>query len=174
TASVGTDSQIGLILDDDVATVSIGPVDAQTDVTEGGVAAFRIFLEGGVTSAEAITVALSATNGSAIGADYDNLQFYSDAAGTIPLSANQATIAAGATEVTVYVRTNDDSIVEGTEDYSLNIDGVVSGTASVGTDSQIGLILDDDVATVSIGPVDAQTDVTEGGVAAFRIFLEGG
>jgi len=174
TATVGDASQTADILDNDAATVSIGPVDAQTNVTEGGVAAFRIFLEGGVTSTEAITVALSATNGTAGNADYNNLQFFADADGTIPLTDNQATIAAGDTEVTVYVRTLDDTIVEGTEDYSLNIDGVVSGTATVGNPSQTADIIDNDTATVSIGPVDAQTDVTEGGVAAFRIFLEGG
>jgi len=99
---------------------------------------FKVSLSG--ASDQAVTVQLSAEDGNATGGatdngtnDYNNAQFYLDAAGTQAISGNVLTIDAGQTSVNVYVLTfdNDPPYNEPNETFNLKLSDPVSNERTV-------------------------------------------
>ena len=123
-------------------------------VTEGGFARFTVSL----TPAEAqdVTVLVSTADGSATATpprDY------------LARSGVLVTIPAGARARRVTVRTIDDSIVEASETFTVNLSNATNTT--IADAEGVGTIVDNDTAMLSIN----DDTVTEGGLARFTISL---
>ena len=157
--SKATSSATAVIAESDPITVSIGDPGA---VNEGDTVTYTVSITGGVPTA-ALTVDYATADGTATaGSDY------ATSSGMLTFQANSAV---GAT-TTFTVRTTEDVLAEGAEDFTVSISGPAGGggpaptlgTASVtttitdddGTPSSITLTVDPD----SIGEDDGRTDVT--------------
>lgn len=134
-----------------VPTVSIG----DGVVTEGGTATFTVSLS--AASAQAISVVASTADGTAVaGSDYT-------ARANVTIN-----FPAGSTSQSFSVVTVNDTAVEATETFVVNLANPVNAT--LGDGQGVGTINDNDVAatpTVSIDDV----NVTEGGTALFTVSL---
>ncbi len=160
-ADVSDGSAYGEIVDDDptASNVSFLTVDTTT-VKEGdtgkATATFTVLLQPASASAVTVNYATSPSSASA-GTDYTTKT------GTL-------TIPAGSTKATVQVAVLGDDLIEGDEQFSLNLSGAVNATIDDG--SAYCVIFDDDVApVVSV----SDTTVAEGNTgtadAAFEISL---
>ena len=145
----------GTIASDDTATLSVGPATA----TEGAELRFEVLLS--AAAAEPVQVAYATADGTATaGADY------AAASGIV-------TIAAGSTAATVAVATTDDEVPEPDERMTLAIAAPSEGLppwASFARDSAEGVILNDDIATISVAPASAR----EGANLRFRVSVSKG
>ncbi|MCA9066330.1 MAG: DUF4347 domain-containing protein, partial [Planctomycetaceae bacterium] len=126
---------------------------ADASVSEGGTAYFGVYLS--QPSSRTVTANYQAISGSASTADYSTF------------GSRSVTIPAGSTSASAYVVTWEDTIYEPTESFTVNI---TSASNAIITDrSATGIIYNDD-PTPNVYVAD--TSVTEGGVAAFRISLD--
>ena len=125
---------VGTILDDDAVvqpSITIGDV----TVTEGQTANFTVSLS--AASTQTVTVVASTANGSAV------------APGDFTARSNVTiTFPAGSTSQTFAVTTVNDTLVEQTETFTVNLIGATNAT--IGDAQGVGTILDNDVAPPSI------------------------
>lgn len=144
----------GTILNDDVPEVSVA--DAGT-VNEGDSATFVVSLDQAPLAD--VTVTLSTADGTAVEpGDY------------VAVSGQVLTFSpGGALTQQVVVATNDDTISEADEAFTLEIDSAVGGTESVANGSGSVTIAANDPPTVHIGDAGS---VSEGGIANFVVFLD--
>jgi uncharacterized repeat protein (TIGR01451 family) len=132
----------GTIVNDDVPSISIG----DATVTEGNAgtttASFLVTLS--TASFQTVSVGFSTSNGTATaGSDYT-------------ASSGTVTFTPGNTSQTVDVTVSGDTTVEPDETFGVNLSGASGATIADG--SATGTIVNDDVASLSIG----DTTVTEG------------
>jgi len=139
---------VGTINDNDQPAISIGD---QT-VTEGGAASFNVTLD--QASGQTVTVQFATANGTAV------------APGDYTAGTGTVTFAPGDTAETVTVQTNNDTVVEATETFNVNLSNATNAT--IADNQGVGTILDNDQSAISI---DNQT-VTEGGMASFNVTLD--
>ncbi|NKQ38408.1 MAG: cadherin-like domain-containing protein, partial [Methanosarcinales archaeon] len=127
--SVDTTAVETVIIDND--TAPINPNISINDMTvneSAGTMTFTVSLSS--VGTQPVQVDFSTADGSAAGADYT-------------AQVGSLTIPVGATSTTITIAINDDSIVEGTEHYFVNLSNAVNGTI---VDNQgIGTILDNDL-----------------------------
>ncbi|MFP2996300.1 Calx-beta domain-containing protein [Spongiivirga sp. MCCC 1A20706] len=144
----------GTITDDDAASISINDVSVNE---AAGTATFNVTLTGDVQGA--FTVGYQTADNTAIaGADYSNTT------GTLNFTGNNGEIR------TVTVVIIDDSLVEPTEDYFVNLVSVSNALVTIADNQGLGTITDNDNATVAIDDV----TVSEGaGTATFTVTLTG-
>ncbi|WP_151117900.1 Calx-beta domain-containing protein [Hypericibacter adhaerens] len=134
-------------------------------VTEGEVAVYTVSYTGGVLApGQTATITVQTgpgTNGSEPDAegntDYTSL-------------STVLTFTGGQTSQTVSVQTVDDTLVEGTEDYSVHISGPSSGAIGIGTAPTD--IIDSD--HISQWNITGSTQVTEGDTAIYTVSYTGG
>ena len=132
---VDTDTATGTINDNDDAAVTVDDV----SVTEGGNLVFTVTLDNAVQGAFDVNVDF--TDGSATGGtDYDNTT------ATLNFVGN----AGERHEVTV--STTNDAILEGTEDFTVNLNA--TNPLVVDTDTATGTIIDAGVPSVTVDDVD--------------------
>ena len=125
----GGSTATGTIIDDDATpVVSIG---TPVIVTEGALATFTVTLSG--RSASDVVVTYSTVNGTAIaGQDYTG-------------ATNQTvTVLAGSLTATFDIATTDDLLDEPTETFMVNLVSATNATVSVGQNSAVGQINDND------------------------------
>ena len=155
-AGISDATGIGTITDDD-ATLSIGDASAN----EGDKAEFTVSLS--QAAAAAVVVSVSTSDGTAMStSDYT------------AVSGMRLTIAAGDTSATVEVQTTEDTVLEGSETYTANMEAVGDLPVGVvlGTVAGTGTITDDDAVTATVA-ADAGS-VAEGEDAVFTVTLSGG
>ena len=128
-----------IVNDDQLNSISVDDV----TVSEGGIAQFTLRLS--EPSAQAVTVDVATSQGTAV-ADVDYQTSH----------AEGLVIPAGSTSITFDVPTIEDTMVEATETFVLNLSNV-SG-AAMGDAQGLGRIGNDDVATISI----SDSSVVEG------------
>ena len=144
-----SDTGTGTIQDNDDAAVTVDDV----SVTEGGDLVFTVTLDNAVQ--DAFDVNVDFTDGSATGGtDYDNT------AATLNFAGNAGE------QHQVTVSTTDDAILEGTEDFTVNLNA--TNPLVVDTDTATGTINDNDDAAVRVEDV----FVTEGGDLVFTVTLD--
>ncbi|MBI1370953.1 MAG: hypothetical protein GC162_20155 [Planctomycetes bacterium] len=153
-ATLADAQAVGRIVDNDIALVSIG----DAVVNEGdGTATFTLSLTN--ASATAISVNVATANGTALaGSDYT-------------AKSQTVTFAAGQTTQTFTVAILNDSTVESTETFLVNLSGASGATIADG--QGVGTIHDDDVAPV-ITPAFSINDTTVNetdGTATFTVSL---
>ena len=137
-ATVSDGQARGTILNDDSPLLSIGDVSIAEGNSGTKLATFSIKLS--PASASPVTYNIATANGSATaGSDY------------VAKSLSGQSIAAGQTSATFTVTINGDTAVEPNESFSVNITNVVGASLSDGF--ALGLILNDDGKTLSIGDV---------------------
>ncbi|NTV94680.1 MAG: hypothetical protein HGA75_04600 [Thiobacillus sp.] len=133
-------------------TLSINEV----TVTEGGIANFAVSLS--AASSQTVTVLASTVNDTATaGSDY------------IARSGVTLTFAPGTTSQTFAVTTINDTVVEPTETFKVNLSGASNATIAVATGE--GHIVDNDAPLPTLSINDVQ--VTEGATASFTVSLSG-
>ena len=152
--------------DDDRPSVVVG--DAQA--VEGNQLVFEVRM--GNASASPVTISLApqfnTVPGSAAAADIGPLQVETAPGVWADVVGGQITLAAGQTAVNVRTLAIDDSLFEGTENFTLKADATVGGKAS--SDTGLGTILDNDgPPAFSVNDV----RVSEGGLATFTITRSG-
>jgi hypothetical protein len=136
-----------------------------SEVTEGGTALYTVYYTGstlGPGQKATITVATGAGTNPSIsdaisGTDYTAL-------------STVLTFTAGQTAQTVVVHTIDDTLVEGTEDYSVQISGPSAGTINAGTVPTD--IVDNDASNVQWN-IAGQSAVNEGSNALYTVSYTG-
>ncbi|WP_204263174.1 Calx-beta domain-containing protein [Spongiivirga citrea] len=144
----------GTITDNDAASISINDVSVNE---AAGTATFNVTLTGDVQGAFTVNYQ-TADNTALVGADYSN------STGTLNFTGNNGEIR------TVTVVISDDSLVEPTEDYFVNLTAVSNVLVTIADNQGLGTITDNDNATVSIDDV----TVSEGaGTATFTVTLTG-
>jgi hypothetical protein len=136
---VVSDQGIGTILDDDTAVFTISDAAA----TEG-TSAMTFNLVTNKALDQDVTIAVTFTNGSAIGSGVD-----------FTSTTQLIQFPAGTTSKTVTVPINDDSVVEGTETFvaSLSTATPLGGRTVDLSDTGTGTITDNDSATISIARI---------------------
>ena len=135
--NVGGTSAIGTILDNDLTVQSITP----STVTEGASLSHTVTLSGATTVATTFPFSLTGVSAT-IGTDTANLAGVTFTNGvTFNPVTNQVTVPAGVTTFTITVPSVDDLLVEPTETYNI----------TVGTQTAVGTILDNDFTVVSVG-----------------------
>ena len=153
----GTTAVTTTINDNDAATVSIA---ATTDGNETGPVA-GVFTVSMTAPSATDTVVSYTVAGSAIGgSDFTPLS------GTV-------TILAGNTSATIDVATIDDGLIEGSEDVSVTLTGIVSGdpTIAIGGTSNAAInLVDNDAASWTIA---GDASVAESANAAYTVSLSG-
>ena len=123
------------ITDDDSASVSIN--DAPV-VVEGSDVVFTVTLTGNIQ--DALTVDFSTNDGTAVAPDD-----YTTQSGVVTFPAGSVS---GATQ-TVTVTTIDNSVIEPTENFTVDLSNLISsGSASISDNQGIGTIIDLDIALV--------------------------
>ncbi|MEZ6122430.1 MAG: Calx-beta domain-containing protein [Planctomycetaceae bacterium] len=142
-----------IVNDDSIPVLSIG----DATILEGGIAVFTVSLSG--ASSEEIAVNVSTLPGTAGVDDLD-------------LPVGLVVFAPGETSRTFEVQTLADGLDEPDEDFSVHLDSVGAGTASISgvADTGVGTILDNN-ATPSVIVHDADGD--EGTVLSFVVELSG-
>lgn len=150
-----TNSVTGFIQDNDALNVSVTDATVQEGDSGQIEATFTISLSG--VSANDVEVTYATTDKNAVaGSDYQALS------GTV-------TIAAGQTQALLVVNVNGDLLPEPNEFFVVNLTG--STNAGIGRAQGLGVILDDDTLSVSVGDV----AVTEGNSgtknATFTVYL---
>jgi hypothetical protein len=164
-ATVGTRSVTTEIVDGDSLTVSIS---GAATVNEGETAGYVVSLSGGtLANDQTVSVQVATGPGQRVevpdatpGAGFD----YN------PLTQTLTFQAGGPTAVNVEVVTLDDSLLEGVEEYTVNLSneqGATVGTRSVTTE----IVVDGDSLTVSIS---GAATVNEGETAGYVVSLSGG
>jgi hypothetical protein len=144
-----TDNQgQGTIQNDDQPAISI---DNQT-VTEGGTANFTVSLDR--PSNVSVTVDFATANNTA------------QAPGDYTAATGTLTFAPGMTTQPVSVSTVDDSLVEGTETFAVNLSNATNATIADATG--VGTILDNDVAPSNITINDVSANEGNSGTTAFN------
>ncbi|WP_279498674.1 Calx-beta domain-containing protein [Aeromonas veronii] len=156
--NTGTDSDNG-----DVVYPEVSISANQTDVSEGDIASFTVSLDQAATEDVAVSFSYSGT--AADGSDFTGVV--------------SVVIPAGQTSVTFNIKTIDDAIYEGSEDFSISISGVSGGNATISLNSSANTNIiddgtgpgpnpDDDRPTLSV--TDAG-EVSEGSNAVFTVGL---
>ena len=126
-------------------------IDGVTADEGAGTAEFTVALD--VASGETVTVEYATSDGTALaGSDY------TAASGTL-------TFAAGDTEKTIEVTVADDSLGEGSEDFTVTLSNASNAGIDVGTAA--ATITDNDVPTLTI----AGAEATEGNAVSFTVTL---
>ncbi|MFQ1991240.1 retention module-containing protein, partial [Aeromonas veronii] len=154
--NTGTDSDNG-----DVVYPEVSISANQTDVSEGDIASFTVSLDQAATEDVAVSFSYSGT--AADGSDFTGVV--------------SVVIPAGQTSVTFNIKTIDDAIYEGSEDFSISISGVSGGNATISLNSSANTNIiddgtgpgpnpDDDRPTLSV--TDAG-EVSEGSNAVFTV-----
>jgi hypothetical protein len=165
TASANGTSQTGTgkIKDNDVLlpTAKIGSITNAT-VTEGQAAVFNVSLTDVNGAPSSVKLNLSDINAT-LGADYGGVEVSFDGQTWQSLTGDTVNLAGDATGFQVRVATNDDTLVEGTEKFTLTAS--TNGSTGTGT----GTLLDNDKPT-TIGSISNAT-VTEGEKAVFQVTL---
>ncbi len=122
-----------------------------------GTATFTVALTG-ITSTN-FTVDFTSANGSAIApGDFDSTS------GTLPFNGEHGEIQ------TVEVTINDDSIIEGTETYTVELSALTTSEIGINDASGLGTILDNDSATISITDLDVDENA---GIINVQVVLNG-
>ncbi|GAA4356577.1 hypothetical protein GCM10023151_04630 [Kangiella marina] len=150
--SIGTASDTVTISDNDSASVTVADVSVDEAANS---ATFTITLNGAVEGGTDVNY--SFTDGSATGGTD-----YNSTAGSVTFTG-----ADGETQ-TFAVAITDDTLVEGTETFTVNLDAV--NALVTDTDTATGTIIDDDGASISIDDVTIAEDGTN---ATFTITLSG-
>jgi Ca2+-binding RTX toxin-like protein len=163
TVTSGTVSTV--ILDNDASNLNWSLI-GQTQVSEGADATYTVAYSGAALApgqTASVTVQTGAAGGGAPnaigGSDYNNV------------SIALAFTGGGGTAQTLTVHTNDDTLVEGTEDYQVTI-GPVSG-GSVATATVVTNIVDNDASNLS-WTLSGSTQVGEGAGALYTVSYTGG
>jgi large repetitive protein len=160
-ATVSDGNAYGEIVDDDptlsaASYLTVDTATAKEGNTGNTTATFKVLLQ--PASASTVTVNY-ATSGSSATAGVD----YTTTNGTL-------TIPAGTTSVNVTVPVRGDNLIEGDEQFFLNLSGAINAT--IDDSSAAGVIVDDDVAPVaSISDTTVVEGDTGTGDAAFEISL---
>ena len=152
--TLGTDTAIGTITDDDSATVSIA---GAANATEGSSVTFTVNLTAQASSD--VVLNWSTTDGTAMApGDYT------------AASSRTVTIPANMTTATFMVTTVDDAIVEGDETFTVTLaaSGTLPDGVTLGVATATGTITDDNSATVSIA---GNANATEGSPVTFTVNL---
>ncbi len=145
-AQLGTAAATVNITDNEVATLAL--VGDVTIAEDAGVATVELSLS--PASNEEVTVELSTLDGSAVSpADYTGID---------PLAPTVVTFAIGQTTASVDIAIVDDTEVESTESFSVNIANV-TGNAQLGTAAATVNITDNDVAISPFGRPNIDRDV---------------
>ncbi|WP_211564863.1 Calx-beta domain-containing protein, partial [Marinomonas gallaica] len=135
-------------------------------IVEGEQAVFTVTLSGTTTEAQTYTIKLGAGTDSANGDDYDidlSNAVFSNANITYNAADGTITVPARVDSFTVTVATTDDTEIESSENFTLEVGGR-TGTA---------VVADNDAAVDSVVPVTdpAGTAITEGENAVFQVTL---
>ena len=155
---LGTATAGGTIANDDVAGAF--SIARTTDATEGTDATFTVTRTGGLGGPVEITYAI-VTDGAATAADFLN--------GNMP--TRTIGFAAGQTQATITVPTFDDTIVEGDEGFSVQLQSASNGGTIAAANASAVILANDPAGTIAI------TDVTvnEGaGTATITLTRTGG
>ncbi|MFG6160127.1 retention module-containing protein, partial [Halomonas sp. 1390] len=168
--TVGSQTAIGTIVDNDEPGVSVDPaVDAQGEVVDEGDQA--IFTVNVTEAAVGSTLALTLNDGTAaVGDDYEAAFEYSlNGTDWFDYSAPISLPQGGDQQVQVRTQTLDDNVDEPNETYQLTAE-LSDGTSTV-SDTGTATIVDNDEPGVSVDPaVDAQGEVVdEGDQAIFTV-----
>ncbi|QEX22456.1 aggregation factor core protein MAFp3, isoform C [Hypericibacter adhaerens] len=161
--TISTSTAGTTILDNDASNLH-WDIGGTTQLTEGGTAFYTVSYTGGVLApgqTATITVQTGAgTNGS-----------FTDATSPSDFTALSTvlTFTGGQTSQTVAVKTIDDTVVEGTEDYAVRLSGQSAGTINSGT---AGTLIIDNDKYIPHGANDTAT-VLESGVEAVGSFVAG-
>jgi len=160
--ALGTESAIGIILNDDMSIVSIAAVSASKpegdDATTFYTFAITLDRPGVVPQTISWTVSGSGTH-MADGADFGGL-----------LPSDTVSFAAGETTTTVTVLVSGDSIVEQDESFKVTLSHQSSGLA-LGSATAAGIIQNDDSATVTIAAVTSALAEGDSGAAVFAFAI---
>ncbi|WP_164551187.1 immunoglobulin-like domain-containing protein [Shewanella khirikhana] len=156
--NTGTDSDDGDVVYPEVIISA-----NQTDVSEGDSASFTVSLDQAAT--EDVTVSFSYSGTAADGSDFTGVV--------------SVVIPAGQTSVTVDIATIDDTIYEGSEDFTISISGVSGGNATIGANSSASTNIVDDGTGPGPNPNDDRPtlsvtdagEVSEGSDAIFTVGL---
>ncbi|MEQ9407607.1 MAG: Calx-beta domain-containing protein [Fuerstiella sp.] len=157
-ATIADGQGIGTILDDDEPALPTLSIADAPSVTEGNTATFIVSLSADPSSAVTVSFATSdgtGASGAASGTDY------TQASGTLTFNSG------GPLTQQVTVSTIDDSTVETTETFHVDLSNATNAT--IADDRGLGTILDNDFPVVSISDAPA---VTEGGDAVFTVSLD--
>lgn len=157
-ATIGTAQATGTIGDNDSVLPSLSIADAQA-VTEGAIATFTVTLSESVTST--VTVSYSTADGTGPQAAIGGVDFFNQTNQTL-------TFDPGETQKTISIATEDDPIVEPTENFRVSLFNPAGAT--IATATATGLIDDDDASAPTISIADA-ADVAEGNNAMFTVTL---
>ncbi len=155
----GAVSAMSTIQNDDGAVVSIAALSAAKAEEHSGTTAFTFTVTLGQAAAIAQSVdwAVAGTGEHpANGADF--------AGGVLPVG--MTTFAAGETSKTVTVAVSGDTAVEFDDFFSVTLSNPSAGLA-LGTASAIGIIQNDDRATISVSPLSANAAEGNGGATSF-------
>ncbi|YCO05128.1 tandem-95 repeat protein [Vibrio sp. VNB-15] len=170
--SVGNADGTGYIEDDQTngvdedATAEL-TVTAGSDVTEGDNSYLEYTISLSAPVSEDVALNLSTGGTATSGDDYNATYLVADGNGYRELTADELKIAAGQTELTVYIQVKDDAVTEGAESVELTASTISDKVTGTKTDSDSSNILDDQVngvdedATAEL-TVTAGSDVTEG------------
>ncbi|MEZ6132141.1 MAG: Calx-beta domain-containing protein [Planctomycetaceae bacterium] len=143
----------GTMISNDGPSVSISDA---ADTAEGGTAVFTVTLSQLPAVGADITVQVDAVSGTATaGTDF-----------TVPAVTTLTFTSTGTLTQTISVVTTDDSAVEGSESFTVQLSNIQNGTLAAASGS--ATILDNDVPAVSVDSV----TVTEGQNAVFSVSLD--
>ncbi|MBZ0093975.1 MAG: retention module-containing protein [Sulfuricella sp.] len=152
----------GTIVDNDNVVITV----SDETVLEGNTATFTVTLSN--PSTQTVTVNFTTANGTAIsGGAGVGENDYGSTSGTLVFAPGQTT-------ATVQVSTNDDTVFEGTEAFTLNLSNAANAT--IGDSHGIGTILDNDQPPPPPLPTLSINDVTvneNAGTAVFTVTLSG-
>jgi hypothetical protein len=149
------------------ATYQLDPADNRSNLTVTGVTLPPSFAISGGTVTEGGAITFTVTRSNSTGGT--NAVSYATANGTADTSrynstSNTLTFAPGDTQKTFTVQTIDDSIINGNQNFYVNLSNATGG-AVIGTSQATGTINDNDSVTFSISGGTA----TEGGSVAFTV-----
>jgi hypothetical protein len=154
-ATIGDGQGQGTITDDD-PTPSLATADVM--ISEGGGSAV-------------FTVVLSAVSGRTVTVDYNTADGSATAPGDYTASTGTLTFPPGTVSQTISVPIVNDSVVEGTETFLVNLAN--PGNATVSTPTATGTIVDDDSAASTLS-IDDVIVAESGGTAVFTVSRSGG
>jgi Ca2+-binding RTX toxin-like protein len=161
-ANIGAESSFTVnIINDDAVQFNIS---GDTSVTEGVTAAYTISYTGTLDVGQTATVYVDTGPGTTLVVDAASGLDYN------PLTQLLTFTGGGASTASVSVVTLPDSIVEGTEEYTVNL-SAASSNATIGTGTVTTEIVDGTRLTVSISDA---TSVNEGTALLYTVTLSGG
>ncbi len=159
-ATIGTGSVTTNIVDQSNLTFNIN---GDASVNEGSTASYTVSYSGSLANGQTASVHVATGPGTTLVPDATSGVDYN------PLTQTLTFTAGGATSTNVSVVTLADSIVEGTEEYTVNL-SAASSNATIGTGSVTTNIVDQSHLTFNIS---GDTSVNEGSTASYAVGYTG-